>query len=187
MPDQGKSEARVLLGGLFIAFLKVSLCGFGGGIVWAHRIAVEQRRWISEEEFADVLSLCQFMPGPNVVGIAVCVGAKLRGLAGAMAAVSGFLLIPWTIGFSLGALFLQYAHLAVIQNILGGVASTAAGLLIATGIRILRPHRRRPAAWAITILAFVGIVLTSLPFLTVLFSLAALGIAVAGIENMRTR
>jgi hypothetical protein len=51
----------------------------------------------------------------------------------------------------------------------------------------LRPHRRRLAAWAITVLAFVGIVLTSLPFLTVLFSLAALGIAMAGIENMRTR
>jgi chromate transport protein ChrA len=51
---------------LFIAFLKVSLCGFGGGIVWAHRIAVAQRRWVSEEEFADILSLCQFMLGPNV-------------------------------------------------------------------------------------------------------------------------
>jgi len=45
---------------------------------------------LSEEEFTDILSLCQFMPGPNVVGIAVCVGAKLRGLIGASAAVSGF-------------------------------------------------------------------------------------------------
>src|SRR4051794_24013888 len=114
MAYEEKSEEHALLGGLFIAFLKVSLCGFGGGIVWAHRIVVAQRRWIGEEEFADILSLCQFMPGPNVVGIAVCVGARLRGLAGAMVAVSGFLLIPWTIGFSLGVLFLQYAYLAVI-------------------------------------------------------------------------
>jgi chromate transporter len=187
MSDEGRSEDRVLFRGLFIAFLKVSLCGFGGGIVWAHRIAVAQRRWISEEEFADILSLCQFMPGPNVVGIAVCVGARLRGLAGAMATVTGFLLVPWIIGFSLGVLFLQYAHLAVIQNILGGVSSTAAGLLIATGIRMLRPHRRRLAAWVIAALAIGGVVLTNLPFLMVLFSLAALGIAIAGIENMRTR
>jgi chromate transporter len=187
MADEEHSDERVLLGGLFIAFLKVSLCGFGGGIVWAHRIAVAQRRWISEEEFADILSLCQFMPGPNVVGIAVCVGARLRGLAGTIAAVSGFLLIPWTIGFSLGVLFLQYAHLAVIQNTLRGVSSTAAGLLIATGVRMLRLHRSRWAAWAITTLAYVGIVLTNLPFLMALFSLAALGIAIAGIENMRTR
>jgi chromate transporter len=185
MADEPKPGERVLLSGLFIAFLKVSLCGFGGGLVWAHRIAVEQRRWISEEEFAGILSLCQFMPGPNIVGIAVCVGARLRGSVGAIAAVSGFLLIPWTIGFSLGLLFLQYARLAVVQGVLGGISSTAAGLLIATGIRMLRPHRSRPAAWAITTLAVGGIVFANLPFLVVLCSLAALGIAVAGIEHAR--
>jgi chromate transporter len=186
MADEGKPEDRVLLGALFIAFLKVSLYGFGGGIVWAHRIAVEQRRWISEEEFADILSLCQFMPGPNVIGIAVCVGSKLRGLIGAITAAAGFILIPWTIGFSLGVWFLQYAHAAVTRNILGGISAAAAGLLIATGIRMLRPHRSRPAMLAITSLAFGGIVFTNLPFLTVLFGLAALGIVVAGIENAKT-
>src|ERR1700722_9992393 len=120
MTDGWKSEERVTLGALFTEFLKVSLCGLGGGLAWAHRSAVEQRRWISEEEFADILSLCQFMPGPNVVGIAVCVGAKRRGSAGAIAATAGFVVIPWTIGFSLGVLLLQYAHVAALQNILGG-------------------------------------------------------------------
>jgi len=170
-----------------MAFLNVSLFGAGGGIVWAHRIAVDQRRWTTEEEFADIVSLCQFMPGPNVVGIAVCVGAKLRGSIGAIAAVLGFLLIPWTIGFVTGVLFLQYAHLAVIRNILGGVSAAAAGLLIATGLRMLRPHRKRPEALVIAALAVGCIVFTSLPFLMVLFGLAALGIAIAGIESTRTR
>ncbi|HEX3996020.1 MAG TPA: chromate transporter, partial [Acetobacteraceae bacterium] len=141
----------------------------------------------TEEEFADIVSLCQFMPGPNVVGIAVCVGAKLRGSGGAIAAVMGFLLIPWTIGFAAGVLFLQYAHLALIRNILGGVSAAAAGLLIATGLRMLRPHRKRPEALVITALAFGGIVFTSLPFLMVLCGLAALSIAIAGIESTRTR
>ena len=186
MPSEEEPNERVSLGALFIAFLTVSLCGFGGGIVWARRIAVEQRRWISEEEFTDILSLCQFMPGPNVVGIAVCVGANRRGTIGAIAAASGFVLIPWTIGLSIGLWLLQYAHLAVIRNILGGVSAAAAGLLIATGIRMLRPHRSRPAMLAITSLAFGGIVFANLPFLTVLFGLAALGIVVAGIENTRT-
>jgi chromate transporter len=86
------------------------------------------------------------MPGPNIVGIAVCVGAKMRGTIGTIAAVSGFLVIPWAIGLSVGLLFLEYAHLLVLRNILGGIAATAAGLLIATGIRLLLPHRRRPAA-----------------------------------------
>jgi hypothetical protein len=99
------------LGTLFIAFLKVAFCGLGGGLVWARRIAIEQRRWISEEEFADSLGTCQFMPGPNIVGIAVCTGAKLRGLAGAVATASGFVLIPLTIGFMLGVIYLRHAQL----------------------------------------------------------------------------
>ena len=87
-------EHSVPFGALFIAFLKVALYGIGGGggLVWARRIAVDQRRWISEQDFADIVSLCQFMPGPNIVGIAVCVGTKLRGSIGAIAAVTGFLL-----------------------------------------------------------------------------------------------
>jgi chromate transporter len=181
------AERHVSFGSLFTAFLKVSLCGFSGGLVWAHRIVVERRRWITEEEFADILSLCQFLPGPNVVGIAVCVGAKLRGSLGAIVATAGFLLIPWTIGFSLGLVFLQYAHNAVLQHILGGVSAAAAGLLIATGFRMLRPHRNRPVALVISGLAFGGIVFTKLPLLVVLFSLAASGIAATGIENARTR
>jgi chromate transporter len=181
------AERRVSLGSLFTAFLTVSLCGFGGGLVWAHRIAVDRRRWITEEEFADILSLCQFLPGPNVVGIAVCVGAKLRGSPGAIVAVAGFLLIPWTIGFSLGLAFLQYAHNAVLLHILGGVSSAAAGLLIATGVRMLRPHRKRPVALVISGLAFGGIVFTNLPLLVVLFSLAASGIAATAFESARAR
>ena len=83
-------EQVVRLGALFTAFLIIALCGVGGGsgIVWARRIAVEKHRWLTDREFADIVSLCQFMPGPNIVGIAVCVGAKMRGTVGTIAAVS---------------------------------------------------------------------------------------------------
>src|SRR5580658_1966040 len=106
-----ETEFQAPLGALFLDFLKVSLFGFGGGIVWAHRIAVEQRRWLSEAEFADIISFCQFMPGPNIIGIAVCAGAKLRGLPGAAAAFSGFTLLPTAVGFVLGILYLDHTRI----------------------------------------------------------------------------
>src|SRR6516164_303464 len=112
---------RVTLAALFVGFLKVSLCGFGGGLVWARRIVVERQQWMDEREFAETLTICQFMPGPNIVGITVCVGSKLRGAIGAVTAVAGFILLPWTIGLSLGGFVLQYAHFARLQNILGGL------------------------------------------------------------------
>jgi len=80
------SNDQSALAALFIDFLKVSLCGFGGGLAWARRIVVEQTHWMNEPEFTETLTLCQLMPGPNIVGIAVCVGAKLRGAIGAITA-----------------------------------------------------------------------------------------------------
>ena len=179
------SDQRVMLAALFTEFLKVSLCSFGGGLVWARRSVVDQRHWMSEHEFADTLSLIQFLPGPNVIGIAVCVGAKLRGAAGALAALSGFVLIPCVVGFALGALYLQSAKLQVVQNILGGVSAVAAGLLIATGVRLLMPHLGRPVAVLFAALAFAGVVFTELPLLVVLLGLAPLSIAVAAVQKGR--
>jgi chromate transporter len=182
-------EQPVSLAALFVAFLTVSLCGIGGGggIVWARQIAVEKRHWISDGDFADIVSLCQFMPGPNIVGIAVCIGAKMRGAIGTIAALCGFLIIPWGIGLTLGLLCLKYAHLTVLRNILVGIAATAAGLLIATGIRLLMPHRRRPGALFFAALAFGLMVFSKLPLLVILFALVPLSIAIAGIETAKAR
>jgi chromate transporter len=180
-----RAEERVALAALFVSFLKVSLLGFGGGLVWARRVVVDQQRWLDDHEFAEILTLCQLMPGPNIVGITLCVGSRLRGPIGAIAAVAGFILIPWTVGLALGGVCLRYAHLAVLQNILGGLSAAAAGLMIATGIRLLLPHRSRRTALLFAALAFAGMALTKLPLLFVLLGLAPASIAVAGIASAR--
>jgi chromate transporter len=185
--ESSGSGDRVPLSALFIGFLKVSLCGFGGGLVWARRVVVEQRQWMDEQEFAETLTLCQLMPGPNIVGITVCVGAKLRGAIGAVSAVAGFILVPWTVGLAAGGVALQYAEIAVLQNILGGLSASAAGLLIGTGLRLLTPHRSRRAALLFAGLAFAGMAFTRLPLTMVLLGLAPISIAVAGIESARAR
>jgi len=174
---------------LFLGFLKVALCSVGGGsgIVFARRLAVEQRRWIGDPEFADILSLCQFLPGPNVVGIAVCVGARLRGPAGALASLAGFTVIPVAISLFLGTWILRYPDLAILQGILGGVSAAAAGLLIGTGLRLLIPHRDQPMALCFALLAFVGLVFTKLPLLAILLAVAPVSVTVAAISGTRKR
>src|SRR3954469_19486520 len=110
----------VALGALSRAFLQVSLYGFSGGLTLAHRIVVDERQWLTEPEFADIVSLCQFLPGPNIMGIAVCTGTRLRGAAGALAAAAGFLVIPWGLGLAAGpALFCPSQH-SFLQQILWG-------------------------------------------------------------------
>ena len=179
LDDIEASPPRLTLGALFGAFLKVSMYGFGGPIVWARRIIVEERGWLGEAEFADILSFCQFLPGPNVVSVTVCIGARFRGPAGALAALAGFILVPWTVGFALGAMLLSYAETTVLQGFLRGIAAAAAGLIIATGVRLLMPHRHRPVALAIAALAFAGLAVLRLPLLIVVLGLVPLSIALA--------
>jgi chromate transporter len=171
---------RITLAALFLAFLEVSLMAFGGPLVWARRMLVERRGWLSDPEFADILSFCQFLPGPNVVSIAVCVGARFRGGVGALTALAGFILIPWTLGFALGIAFLRYAHLPLLQGTLRGLSAAAAGLLIGTGVRLLRPHRRNPAAWLFAGAAFAGLGLLRLPLILMIAVLLPLSIIAAG-------
>ncbi len=182
---EANSGTRVTLPALFIGFLKVSLCAFGGGLVWARRMVVDRQRWLSEQEFADVLSLCQFMPGPNIASITVCVGSKLRGTPGAIVSLTGFIVIPWTIGFALGTLYLHYAHIPILQNILRGISAAAAGLIIATGLRLLMPYRGSKLALLFAALGFVGLVFAKLPLLVVVLALAPLSIAAARFAGAR--
>jgi chromate transporter len=177
--DAGPTAPRVTLPALFATFLLVSMYGFGGPIVWARRFIVDQRGWLGDGEFADILSFCQFLPGPNVVSLSVCIGAKFRGPAGALAALAGFILVPWTVGFTLGAILLSYAQTALLQGLLRGVALTAAGLILGTGIRLLRPYRRRPVALTFAALAFAGLAVAKFPLLIIVLALVPLSIAAA--------
>ena len=60
----------VSLAALFAGFFRIGMIGFGGVLPWARRMLVEQRKWLTAQEFTDLLALCQFLPGPNVVNLA---------------------------------------------------------------------------------------------------------------------
>src|SRR3954463_2506581 len=185
--DTAPIRDQVALGAMSRVFLQISLCGFGGGLALAHRIVVDERQWLTEPEFADIVSLCQFLPGPNIIGIAVCTGTRLRGATGAIAAAAGFLIIPWGLGLAAGLLFRARAQHPLLRNILGGLSATAAGLLIAPGIRLLLPHRTRPAALGFAGLAFGLVTFGKLPLLIVLFGLVPISIVVTAIQAARAR
>jgi len=150
-------------------------------------MVVEQRRWLGDIEFAEILGLCQFMPGPNGPSLAVCVGARLRGMPGALAALAGFIAIPWAVGFTVGVVYLQHAEIGVLQDILRGISAAAAGLIIGTGLKLLLPHRRNPAAVLFAALGFLGLAWLKLPLIAVMLALAPISIAVAGIERGHAR
>jgi chromate transporter len=127
------------------------------------------------------------MPGPNVVGIAICVGSKTRGLPGALAAFAGFALIPGMLGFLLALLYLGQTRITLVQNALSGISAAAAGLLIGTGLRFLKPHLGDARVIIFAALAFAGLAIAKFPLLLLLMILTPLSVAATMVFRPRLR
>lgn len=152
--------SRPDLRALFLGFSSVGLSGFGGVLPFARRMLVEERCWMSPEEFNAQLGLCQFLPGPNVINLAVIVGKRYQGLAGAIVAPLGLLAGPIAIVLLLAMLYDAYGALPIAQSMLRGVAAVGAGLLFAMAWRMGMAIKGKMA-----FLPFTAMVVTAIAWL----------------------
>jgi len=174
-----ESRPRLSHLALFNGFFHAGIIGFGGVLPFARRIIVDERQWLTQAEFNDLFSLCQFMPGANIVNFAFAFGARHRGVSGAAAAVTGLLAAPIAIVLLLGGLYARYGALAPVQHTLGGLASAACGLVIATACKIAGPVMRGLVPVCVAALAFVLVILVHLTLPLTMLLLLPLSIALA--------
>jgi chromate transporter len=168
---------------LFIAFTSMSMQGFGGVLPVAQRMLVERRRWLTKEQFVEMLSVSQVLPGPNVVNLALMFGDRCFGLRGAFAALSGMLLAPLIIVLALTALYGHFAQNAVVTGALRGMGAVAAGLVLSTGFKLLGTLKRNAMGLPLCIVFGTLTVLATawlrVPLVWVILGLGAVSIAVA--------
>jgi chromate transporter len=161
---------------LFTAFALASISGFGGVLPFARRMLVEDKKWLTEAEFADLFSFCQFMPGANVVNLSVCVGARFHGPLGAVAALLGMLVPPTLVIMLLGTLYVQFGQSPVMKGIFHGLGAAAAGLVVSTALKMGR-NLVTKAHYLFAALAFGAIAFWRIPLINMLLVLAPLSIA----------
>ncbi|PXW28196.1 chromate transporter [Paraburkholderia caballeronis] len=164
---------------LFAGFLGLGFTSFGGALPLARRAIVEQRRWLSAPEFTDLLGLCQFLPGGNVINLSVAIGMRFHGWRGALAGLLGLIAGPSLVVVGLGVLYERTQNDPHIRHLFVGLAAAAAGLLISMAAKILLPLRRDPVAAVIAALGFVAIAVLRTPLLPTMLVLTPLGIAAA--------
>lgn len=159
---------------LFLGFSTIGLSGFGGVLPFARRLLVERRQWLSGEEFNTLMGMCQFLPGPNVVNLAVCVGRRFAGAAGALAGALGLMIGPMIIVMGLGWLYDQYGSLPIAQGVLRGIAAVGGGLLIAMGWRMAQNLKQPKRELWFALAAFVGVAVLRWPLPLVMVGLATI-------------
>ena len=164
--------ARIPLPALFMGFFTIGVCGFGGVLPWARRSIVEQRGWLSPAEFNDLLALCQFLPGPNVINMSVAIGSRFGGVPGVVACFLGLMAAPMTIIIGLGIVYARIEDNPVVMRALAALAAAASGLVLATALKIAAPLRVRPLDVGIAALSFIAIAVLRLPLLTTMLVLA---------------
>lgn len=166
---------------LFWAFTALALQGFGGVAAVAQRELVERRRWLTREQFIEDWAVAQIMPGPNVVNLSMMVGGRHFGLSGALVALAGMLALPLLLLLVLAAAFATVADHELAQRALRGMGAVAAGLVLATGVKLigaLRSNVMGPVACTLAALAsFIAIALLRWPLIWVLLVIGGGGCA----------
>jgi chromate transporter len=184
MIDDSQVLARPSSSGeLFIAFTGLALQGFGGVLAVAQRVLCEQKRWLSREQFVEILGLAQILPGPNVCNVALMIGDRFFGWRGAFAALAGMMAAPLVIVLAVTALYAHYSLNPAIAGALRGMGAVSAGLIIGTGFKLVgalhtNPMRLAPCAFFL-VAAFAAVALLRWPLVWVILALGLAACAMA--------
>mgnify|MGYP001494831661 FL=1 len=168
---------------LFLVFNGLALRGFGGVLPFAQRTLVEQRAWMSNDQFVEMLALAQVLPGPNICNLALMVGDRFFGLRGAFAALAGLMAAPLALVLCLAALYSGLAGQPIVARMLGGMSAVSAGLVIAMAIKLSASQRGRPLGWLFVVAAFAMVGVLRWPLVWVLLGLGSVSIAIAWRRN----
>lgn len=176
-------RAPATLGELFWAFNRLSMQGFGGVLAVAQRELVERLQWLTRDQFVEMLSIGQVLPGPNIVNLALMIGDRFFGWRGAATALAGMLAVPLALVLALAAGYNELSRFPVVSGALRGMGAVAAGLVIATGLKLLPSLRSSPVgpAWCVAFLAVTCIAVGWLrwPLVGVVFGIGGAGVALA--------
>ena len=165
------------LSDLFWSFNWLALQGFGGVLAVVQRELVEKKKWLTREEFVEEWAVAQVMPGPNVINLGLMMGDRYFGLQGAMVVLLGLLTFPLLIVLLLAVLFASVADLPAAQGALRGMGTVAAGLITATGLKLIPALKKNvmgiPVNIALAVITFVAIALLRIPLAWVLLGVGA--------------
>lgn len=168
---------------LFVSFTLLALQGFGGVLAVVQRELVEKKHWMTKEEFVEEWAVAQIMPGPNVVNLSLMVGARYFGLPGAMAALAGMLAVPLLIVLALALVYAEFVSDPRVAGALRGMGAIAAGLVTATGLKLMGALEANvlgvPVCTIAGVLVFAAVALMKLPLAWVLLGVGGACVVLA--------
>src|SRR5438093_7121859 len=143
---------------------KLGTIGFGGPVAlvgYMQRDLVEQRKWISESDYKEGLTLAQLMPGPLAAQLAIYLGYVHYGITGATLAGVAFVLPSFVMVVALGAAYVAYGGLTWMQAVFYGVGAAVIGIIALSAYKLTtKSIGKDKLLWAIYIVAAAVTIIT---------------------------
>ncbi|RDH78954.1 chromate transporter [Mycolicibacterium moriokaense] len=171
------TQGKISLFELAWTFNHIALASFGGGLsAWSREVLVVEKQWMGEEEFLSAMTMCRILPGANQVNMAVFAGSKMRGFAGAAAALFGLCLMPVAIILVAAFFYFRFKEMPAVKGVLHGASAGAVALTLAMVVQTGRKCLTGLIPVALFAAAFVmnGLVRWPLPIVLAILAPVAL-------------
>jgi len=131
----------VRLGDLARTFFWIGLTAYGGPAIVAQirRVAVQNKRWLTDDEFSESLAFCQTLPGPIAVQTGAHVAWRLRGALGALVATVAYVLPAFLLMLGLSALYFRTGQFPAVQTILQGLRAVVVAIVVDSILSMAQP------------------------------------------------
>ena len=150
---------------LFFSMLKIGLFTFGGGyamISLLDRECVERRKWLSSDEFVDLVTIAESTPGPIAINCATYVGYKHSGVLGAVGATLGMCTPSFVIIYLISLFFDSFLSIGWVAEAFRGIQACVIFLILSAGIKMLRKMKKSAFNITVASLTFLSMVILSL-------------------------
>ncbi|NQX56557.1 chromate transporter [Pedobacter panaciterrae] len=164
-----KNNATYKLTDLVVYFLKLGTWGFGGPVAlvgYMQRDLVEQKKWISEEEYKEGLALAQLAPGPLAAQLGIYMGFVHYGLLGATLAGLAFVIPSFTMVVILCVAYKLYSGLPGMQAVFYGVSASVIGIITVSAYKLTIKSVSKPnleavkSNWLLWVFYLSGVIIT---------------------------
>ncbi|NNE86581.1 MAG: chromate efflux transporter [Silicimonas sp.] len=174
---------------LFSAFGRIGLMSFGGPaaqISLMHKVLVDEKKWLTEEQFLNALSFCMMLPGPEAMQLATYSGWRLRGTFGGL--IAGLLfVVPGALVIAvLAGVYVTYGSVPVVASVFLGVKAVVVVIVIDALLRIAGKAFTRPAHRVLAVLSFLAIFVFHIPFPLIVLTAGLWGWVTAASSNLPT-
>jgi chromate transporter len=157
----------------------ISFGGPAGQIALMHREIVEERHWLSEDEYLNALNFCMLLPGPEAMQLATYAGWRLHGTAGGLVAGLLFVIPGACVVFALTFLYALYGKVPLVEAAFVGIKAAVLVVVVEALLRISRRALHRRLHWLLAGLAFVAIFFLNLPFPLIVLAAGIVGYVTA--------